>query len=315
MLVLSDSDVRMCLPSVRVQVDIARTALIALARGDGEMPAKPAIHPRPGALVEAMPAWWKSGDVLGLKWIAAFPSNRRRGLAQSHGLLVLNDPGTGVPLCVADARELTLSRTSAISGAAMLAFARRDGTMALLGAGAQGAAHLRIARELGFAERALIYDRHVERAQALADSVNGTTGGASVVVAASARQAVEGSSLIVSCASLGRLRQALPAEWVAREATVISIDEDTYLSAAIANAAARFAVDGREQYENARREGAFKDFRAPDAMLGELLEAERSQSGGCVFVALGIGLADVMFAHAIYKTALATRVGTILDLD
>jgi hypothetical protein len=53
-----------------------------------------------------MPAWLREGDLVGLKWIAAFPRNKERGLAAINGLVVLNDADTG--LSVSARRSLTL---------------------------------------------------------------------------------------------------------------------------------------------------------------------------------------------------------------
>src|SRR5688572_15536385 len=100
---LSAADVDRCLPDISARLDLAEQALRALATGTAEMPPKIGVHPRPGALLHAMPAWLRDSDLVGLKWIAAFPDNRSRGLPAISGLMVLNDAATGVPTWVMDA--------------------------------------------------------------------------------------------------------------------------------------------------------------------------------------------------------------------
>src|SRR3972149_621280 len=73
---LSAAELERCLPPVAERLDLAARALWAAGRGAAEMPPKIGVHPRPGALIHAMPAWLHETDVVGLKWIAAFPDNR-----------------------------------------------------------------------------------------------------------------------------------------------------------------------------------------------------------------------------------------------
>ena len=62
----------------------------------------------------------------GMKWIAGFPGNRTRGLPALHGLVLLADPVTGVPIAILDAGPITAERTAAVSGVAIARFAPRS---------------------------------------------------------------------------------------------------------------------------------------------------------------------------------------------
>jgi alanine dehydrogenase len=89
---LSADDVDACLPSLDERLALAEEALVALARGDAEMPPKIGIHPRPDAFVHAMPAYLRGRDLLGIKWVAGgYPGNAQQGPAVlrllGHGLL------------------------------------------------------------------------------------------------------------------------------------------------------------------------------------------------------------------------------------
>ena len=76
-------------------------------RGRVEMPPKPGIHTMPDAFIHAMPAYIPALKSAGMKWVAGYPENNARGLPYITGLVILNDPETGVPLAVMDCVWIT----------------------------------------------------------------------------------------------------------------------------------------------------------------------------------------------------------------
>ena len=147
---LSERDVSGLLPAPSDAIALARRALVALADGLAELPPKPAVHQRPNAFANAMPAYVSDGDLLGLKWVAVQPANASRGLATINGLVILADAETGLPLSVMDASALTGSRTAAVSGACIEALAPPDvGHVAITGAGLQARTHLALLDAIG----------------------------------------------------------------------------------------------------------------------------------------------------------------------
>ena len=69
------------------------------------------------------------------------PATQARGLPYITGLLVLNDPLTGIPLAVMDATWITAMRTGGATALAARYLARPDSsTVAVLGCGVQAAA-------------------------------------------------------------------------------------------------------------------------------------------------------------------------------
>jgi len=84
-------------------LELVRTALVEHGAKRFEMPAKIGLHPLRDTLMHAMPAYVPAARACGLKWASCFPENDKRGLAQTSGVLVLNDPETGWPLALMDA--------------------------------------------------------------------------------------------------------------------------------------------------------------------------------------------------------------------
>src|SRR3954453_7686655 len=151
-------------------IEILDGVFRAKRKGAVEMPPKIGVHPRGDAFIHAMPAYLESADAVGIKWVAGYPDNQALGLPYIHGLFVLTDAGTGRPVAVMDATWITEIRTAAASMLGIRALAERPvETLGILGCGRQGHAHLDLAKEvLPDLARVLLFDRHRERAEALA---------------------------------------------------------------------------------------------------------------------------------------------------
>src|SRR3954453_2691433 len=149
---LSAADVRAAMPPLPDRLRLAERTLTALV-DDAELPPKIGVPPGPpDSFAHAMPASLRgpdpagADDLLGLKWIAGFPENRRHDRPAIHGLVVLSDPVSGVPVAILDAGQITAERPAATSGVAIAWFppdvGGRPPRVALIGAGVQGRSHL-----------------------------------------------------------------------------------------------------------------------------------------------------------------------------
>jgi alanine dehydrogenase len=322
---LSGGDVVAAMPPLEERLRLAELTLTSLARpGAAQLPPKIAVHPRPEAsFVHAMPSHLRgedpSGDLVGMKWVAGYATNTALGLPGIHAVVVVNDPETGAPTAMLDGGPITAERTAAVSGVGLRHFGPGAGEpaqeVALIGAGVQGRSHLAVFAGLLPGARLRIFDRSPERAAALADVARATDGIASAEVAATAREAVHGAGVVLSAASFGPAaeRQSMTNEWLRDDATVIPIDYATYCAAEVARDAALFVVDQREQYLANRDAGSFDGYPEPMATIGEAIIAGTPRPEGRVVVThLGVGLADLVFADAIVRSAEAAGLGTLL---
>lgn len=314
---LTAPEIDRCLPDVETRLDLAAAALLALGRGDAEMPPKIGVHPRPGALLHAMPAWLRTVDVVGLKWIAAYPANRSLGIPAINGLVVLNHAETGLPTWILDAARITAVRTAAISGVAIRLF-RPPAVerVAILGAGVQARSHVEVVAGLLPDAELIVYDRHFERAadvaaEASQRGLNATAGGDPKEVAGSAQ-------VVITVATLGSSSQVMTPDWLAPGTLVVAVDFATYASAALARDVQTFVVDDRDQFLAYRDAGYFDGYPEPSATMGEVLDLQTAdrdalQSGDrsrpVLVTHLGIGLADVVFADAIARRAVELGAG------
>src|SRR3982751_3837112 len=95
-LYLTRAEVAELLPPVPEQLDLVERTYLAVGAGRVELPPKPGVHTRPDAFIHAMPAYLKDDDVVALKWVSGYPANKERGLPYISGVIVLNDPETGL---------------------------------------------------------------------------------------------------------------------------------------------------------------------------------------------------------------------------
>ena len=319
------------MPPLEARIRLAERTMVALARpGASELPAKIAIHPRPAdAFVHAMPAHLRGAsaedDLVGMKWVAGYATNNVLGMASISAVVVVNDPATGVPVAMLDGGPITAERTAAVSGVAIRRYGPGAGTggatgggdahVAIVGAGVQGRSHLSVFGGVLPGCTVHVFDRDPARAEALAAVARETPGIADATVHDTARGAVESADVIVTAASFGPAeeRQSMTNAWLRPEATVVPIDYATYCAAEVARDAALFLVDHRDQYLANRDVGNFDGYPDPTATIGEAILAGTPRPAGRVVVShLGVGLADLVFADAIVRAAIADGRGTTL---
>jgi ornithine cyclodeaminase/alanine dehydrogenase-like protein (mu-crystallin family) len=322
---LSAADVIAAMPDLDERLALAERTLTALF-ADAELPPKIGVHPRPaGSFIHAMPAFLRGADadgrhdLVGMKWVAGFGANHALGLPAINAVVVLNDAATGVPRAILDGGPITALRTAAVSGVAIRRFGPvltgRAPRAALIGAGVQGRSHLAVLGRVLPDVDLTLFDRHPERAAALAETARTTPGIGGVSVATDARDAVRQADVVVTAASFGPVRQVMTTEWLTDHTLVVPVDYATYLAAEVARDAALFLVDDRGQFLANRDAGLFEDYPDPTATLGEaiLQGTARPAAGRVIVTHLGVGLADVVFGAAIVARAEALGLGVLLE--
>ena len=111
----------------------------------------------PGAFCDSMTAsvFKRSGskkilDAFGIKWISVFNENQKKGLPVINGLIILNDPETGLPTAILNANYITGIRTAAVSGvcAKYLSPQKNKLTIGIFGLGLQAELHIAVFKTL-----------------------------------------------------------------------------------------------------------------------------------------------------------------------
>lgn len=291
-------------------------------KGEGrvEMPPKPGIHPVPDSFIHAMPAYVPRMGAAGMKWVSGFPSNQRRGLPYISGLLVLNDPETGIPTCVMDATWVTAKRTGAATAVAAKYLAREDSkVMGVLGCGVQGRTNLEalmvVCKSL---EHVKAYDIDRKVLHKYADDMR-SEHGVTVTPVASARNAVEGCDIVVSAGPiLKHPRPEIEPSWFGEGAFACPLDFDSYWKAQAMHAADKFCTDDREQLGYYKTVGYFSGTPEVYADLGEIVTGRKpgreSDSERTMSMNLGVAIEDMATAAKLFGKAKTDRIGTWLPL-
>src|ERR671924_2367009 len=122
-------------------IDIVREAYLAHARGQSVNPDSYFLRfpDKPDCRIIALPAFLGDGfSVAGIKWIASYPGNVRRGFPRASAVLVLNDYETGYPFAILESSIISAARTAA--SAALAAYwlngrSRRAHALGIVGTG------------------------------------------------------------------------------------------------------------------------------------------------------------------------------------
>jgi len=301
-------------------VDVVETAFKDKGEGKVEMPPKPGIHTRPDAFIHAMPAYIKTREAAGMKWISGYPQNTGRGLPYISGLMILNDPDTGFPISVMDATWLTAMRTGAATAVAAKYLARPDSkTVAILGCGVQGRSNIQALKViLKKLNRVYAYDVRPEAANRFSDQCRDSYN-VDCTVCESPEKAVRSADVVITAGPI--LRKPLPLiaqDWLNPGVFVCALDFDSYVTAEAFHAADLFTTDDVRQFAYYRKAGYFAGIPVQPIDLGDIVASgisPRQATGDRIIsVNLGLALEDVCTAQLIYQRALTQGVGVQLPL-
>ncbi len=134
--------------------DLVRTlesVVYLIDSGDFTQPVKPYLrYNNPKNRIIAMPAYVGGNlNIPGIKWIASFPDNFKRGLPRAHSVIILNDPDTGVPTSILNSPLPSIVRTASVSGMMIQHFLQARSlvrfNVGIIGWGPIGKHHLKMA--------------------------------------------------------------------------------------------------------------------------------------------------------------------------
>lgn len=289
-------------------------------KGEGrvEMPPKPGIHTRQDAFIHAMPAFIPSQNAAGMKWISGYPENHKKKLPYINGLLILNDPETGIPLTIMDATWITAWRTGAATAVAAKYLARKDSSsLGIIACGVQGRSNLEALVCLFPVRRVKAYDVNRQAAEQFALEMASKTD-TDIVVVNSPREAVADCDLIVTSGPIYKEPDpVIKPGWQAEGSFACLVDFDSYWQGPALEQADILVTDDYVQMEYYRSEGYFKD--TPSCIdLGDIVAGKMpgrsSESQRTACINLGLALDDMAVAILIFKTAIERGIGTKLPL-
>jgi ornithine cyclodeaminase len=135
-------------------IKVIEDAVMCLDNKDFSQPVKPYLRYKDlKNRIIAMPAYVGGGfNVAGIKWIASFPDNKKKGIARANSVVVLNNADTGEPTAIINTALLSIIRTVSVSGLMAKYFDKarklQNFKLGIVGFGPIGQYHLKMFMDL-----------------------------------------------------------------------------------------------------------------------------------------------------------------------
>jgi ornithine cyclodeaminase len=181
--------------------DLMRRTLAASARGEANGPVRSVLATAKGWFA-AMPASVAMDglDALGAKLVSFFPQNAALALPTHQAAIAMFDPASGAFVALVEGETITERRTAAVSVVATERLALKPlGTLAILGAGVQGFAHLEAFLDARLVTNVRIWSRTLASAERLASRAR--EAGLAAFIAADPAAAVRDADVVVTATS------------------------------------------------------------------------------------------------------------------
>lgn len=324
LLVLNKADVTRLL-SMPKCIELMESALASLARGEVVLPLRPVIRiPNSKNAFAVMPAYSAALKAIGVKLISVFPDNHGTKLDSHQGAVALFDGTNGSVIALMDAASITAIRTAAVSGVATKLLARKGAsTLAILGTGVQGRAHIDAMMATRPFKRVSVWSRDAKKAHALVESAS-KQHKAAFEVAGDAAAAVGNADVV--CTVTASREPVLMGHWLKDGAHINAVgasDPNARELDTLAVVRSRVFVDRRESAASEAgdliipmKEGKFA-MADIVAEIGELLTGaatgRRDDREVTLFKSLGIAVEDLACAHWLYDRARTDKIGTTVE--
>jgi ornithine cyclodeaminase len=295
-----------------VCIPIVRDAMIAFSRGETRQLLRSILELSAGRLFGIMPGALGAHAAFGAKLIAVFQGDSTSDRPSHQGVIVLFDPHSGAPVCIADAGEITAIRTAAASAVATAALARPDASrLAIIGCGLQAATHARAIAKVRRLGSMAVWGRSLERARAFVERMQREFAFPLSAVACAA-EAVGQADIV--CTLTSAQEPIVKGAWIgpgthlnlvgSSHAGPTEVDNDLVVRS-------RFVADSREgilrqgaEFLRAKEAGLVSDDHIV-AEIGQVLagriEGRRSADEITVYKSIGHVVQDLAAAWALYS--------------
>lgn len=286
----------------------------ALSAGEVAAPGRNEL-PGPGeAFLLGMPGRVRDG-LMAVKVVTVYESNVERGLPSHLATIGLYDNDTGACRAFMDGTYITAIRTSAAAAVGCDLLARPDArTLAIVGAGVQGAHHLRTFPLVRGFEEIRVASQRLEDAERVAAADPRARATATI------EEAVRGADVVALATHAAQ--PVIRPEWIVPGTHVSSIGyrpPDGELPRALA-AGGRLFVETREAFAPTPVGCAELQGLDPASAteLGEVLlgraDGRRDAADITVYKAMGHAVEDIAAAELVYAAAIRKQTGTRVAL-
>ena len=305
-------------------IDVVERVMSEFAKGTCQLPVKIHVNTRPDTYINAMPAYVGGDhDVTGLKWVAGYPDNRKKGMPVTCGIMVMNDSETGLVKAFLDARWITAIRTAAVAAVtAKYCKVKDTHAMTIIGAGEQGKWNARLFK-LVIPELKKIYigDIYEPAIEAYLKKMQPLMPDVEIIPFYSdeERQAAIDDSQILLTATQRGDKPIIYSEMLHKGMLGIPLESTAWEGKTYTRFADRFVCDDWNLVQTYLRDGKYTD-GVPDeyCLLGDIINGKvpgrANEEEFVITSSHGIALSDVAVADIVLKKAEEKGVGQILTL-
>lgn len=287
---------------------------LALSHGLVDAPSRSAVAVPERGVVLTMPAY-QHGREITVKLVSVFHGNEQLGLPSHHALVCLLESQTGMPISIMDGAYLTAMRTAGAAALSTRLLARSDADkLAIIGAGVQGASHLRMLPRVRPFSEIRIASHHLAHAERLAE-YNSRARAVETV-----EQAVRGADVVCLCTNAEK--PVISLDWLKRGTHITSVGyrpPGSELDRKVIEQG-RLFVETRLAFSPPPAGCAELMGVDPSVgtELGEVLEGVRqgrvSNDELTVYKAMGHGVEDMAAASLVYHRAKQEGIGRLVVL-
>lgn len=316
-LFLSKMDIKKLLTSVEIMSEI-EDVFRAKGLGEDTQEFKVRTYKDEKNYFYGIGCYVQSKAALGIKWTGIYKDNAERGLPLITGLVILNDPDSGLPLAVLEAGAITGIRTPAFSALAAkhLADSESD-VIAIIGCGYQGHTHLQVLNEIFKIRLVKAYDVRKDVLGNFAAEMNEKLG-VNIEPVESAKEAVKGSDVV--CMLTTARETIVFEEWVGPGSFITGINSFYDLDPKLSKLSDKWVVGDYEldvqtiikhEKQNVSENNIYGD-------LGEIIAGKKPgrerNDERIVFTHRGMPSLDVVTAKRAYEKAMDTNIGRRMKL-
>lgn len=307
-------------------INAVEKVMSEFGKGTCQLPVKIHVNSRPGTYINAMPAYiGGEHEAQGLKWVAGYPENRKKGLPVTWGIMVMNNCETGSVEAIMDARWITAIRTAAVAAVtAKYCKVKDTHSMTIIGAGEQGKWNARLMK-IVVPELKKIYigdlfpaaiDAYLKKMQPLMPDVEFIP----IYTDEERQAAIDDSQILITATQRGD-KPIIYSEMLHKGMLGIPLESTAWEGQTYTRFADRFVCDDRNLVATYLADGKYTDGLPPvedQLILGDIINGDavgRANEDEFVITSShGIALSDVAVGKMILEKAEAQGVGTMLSL-
>jgi alanine dehydrogenase len=305
-------------------IEAVEKAFRLQAKGLTQMPPKIYLHlEKFCGDFRAMPAYIERMEACGIKWVNVHPKNRRFRLRAVMAVIVLSDPGNGLPLAIMDGTLITNLRTGASGGIAAKYLAKKHSSViGLIGCGVQARTQLLALNELFNIKKVYVWGSERAAAKRFLKDMGKLK--LNIEIKGKISDCVKGAHIVVTTTPVHK--PLIKAKWIKQGTHINAIGADAKGKEELQPALlkkAKSVVDDRCQaiHSGEINVPLSRKIITPKkiyASLGEIITGQKkgrlNAAEITIFDSTGLAIQDIAVADLVYKAALKKKIGRYIRL-